>query len=246
MREFTHTLLYAKSSSTYLFVLCFGLLIALFGCSDTDDNKTSDSKTESYDFTNISNSTTAKISLQHVNNKIQLHITNTTNKQSMLSSNAVKLFAFFPKDCSMCMPTFIHINNLLHRSKNLQVFILSKQAIHANSYRDFPITLSQNLVNLVDTNNKLDLFLDSLKRTLNIEIRDYQAPLFILQDTHNNIIQSIEGAVLEEIFEQMITELLTQDNKIDSNKPDSSTTEKTPNNTLSQSAPSSTESLQSK
>ena len=130
--------------------------------------------------------------------------------------------------------------------KNLQVFILSKQAIHANSYRDFPITLSQNLVNLVDTNNKLDLFLDSLKRTLNIEIRDYQAPLFILQDTHNNIIQSIEGAVLEEIFEQMITDLLTQDNKIDSNKLDSNTTEKTPNNTLSQSAPSSTESLQSK
>ncbi len=52
--------------------------------------------------------------------------------------------------------------------------------------------------------------------------------------------------MLEEIFEQMITDLLTQDNKIDSNKLDSNTTEKTPNNTLSQSAPSSTESLQSK
>ncbi len=246
MREFTHNLLHTKLRKTYLFAFCFGLLIALFGCSDTDENTKSDSKIEAYDFTNTSNNTIAKISLQHANNKIQLQLTNTANKQSMLSSNAVKIFAFFPKECSMCMPTFIHINNLLHRSKDLQIFILSKQAIDANSYRDFPITLSQNLVNLVDTNNKLDLFLDSLKRTLNIEIRDYKAPLFILQDTNNNIIQSIEGAVLEEIFEQMVTELLTQENKTDSKKLDSNTTEKTPNNTLSQSAPSSTESLQSK
>lgn len=246
----SHNLLYKiKSYNIYFFALCLSLFIVLLGCSDTDENIKSDSQTETYDFTNINDDTRAELSLQHINNKIQLHVTSAGNKQSMLSSNAVKIFAFFPKDCNMCMPTFIHINNLLHRTKSLQVFILSKTPLHANNYRDFPITLNKGLINLVDTESKFDLFLDSLKRVLNIEIRDYKAPLFILQDTENNITQSIEGVVLEEVLEQIVAELLAKNdtpNSKQNNTSDPNTTRQVPNNTLSQTAPSSTKALESK
>lgn len=241
MRESIHNLLSIKSYNTYFFTLCFCMLITLFGCSNTDENTNNDNKLENYEFVNTNNNAIVNISLQHTNNHTQLHIINTIDKKSMLSNNSVKIFAFFPNDCNMCIPTLIHINNLLYRSKNLQVFILSKQTLNSNGYKDFPITLSYNLIELVDKNNKLDLFIDSLKRALNIEIRDYKAPLFILQDTKNNITQSIEGAVLEEIFEQTVAELLNRDSKTDSN-----ITQKKPNNTLSKTSPSNTETLKNK
>ncbi len=227
--------------------LCHAMLvliicITLFGCSDEQDNKTQHAKQkEYYEFINANNKEIVQITIQHTEGNVQLPMINKHNAQSILDNNKVKVIAFFPKECNMCMPTLIHLNNLLGRTKALQVIVLSEQALHANTYRDIPITLNTHIINLVDKDKKFGLFIDSLKRTLNIEIRDYKVPLFLLQDTQNNTTQSIEGAVLEEIFEQEITQLLAPNNATQDSH--NETKIQTPNNTLSQTAPSSINTL---
>lgn len=215
------------------YIMALFLIIMFIGCSDeVDEKEKSVNKTESYEMLYAKDKTATQITLQHSKNGIGL-LVQKQDKQSLLQDNAIKIIAFFPKDCSMCVPTLIHLNNLLNRNKFLQVVVISDKALHTSNYRDFPMALNTQIVNLVDVNKKFDLLLDSIKRALNIEIRDYKAPIFLIQDTSNVILQSIEGAVLEEIFEQIISQLLAQESM-----PDSKQNQQIPNNTLSQTAPS--------
>lgn len=219
----------------FKYIAILFVAIMLIACSDESDEKDKSVDTkESYEMLYAKDKTAVQIALQHNQDRTSLLIQK-QDKQSLLRDDAIKIIAFFPKECDMCMPTLIHLSNLLSRNKSLQVIAISNQALHTSGYRDFPMILNPQIINLIDVNKKFDLLLDSVKRALNIEIRDYKAPIFLIQDKHNVILQSIEGAVLEEIFEQIISQLLMQDGLLDS-KQDA----QIPNNTLSQTAPSST------
>lgn len=221
-----------------LFLLCAWAFVA---CSDESDTKTQVSKQEGYEFQNASNNEQVKILPKRIDDTMSLAITGAKD-MNLIAQDSVKIFAFFPKDCSACMPTFIHLNNLLGRIQPLQIFIISEQNLDKIVYKDFPITLNSKLINLTDSSNKLTLLLDSLKRSLNIEIRDYKAPIFFIQDTKNAIVWSGEGAVLEELFEFHIQNILhpATPPKSDENKERSI---QTPNNTLSTNAPRTTDDI---
>lgn len=222
------------------FAMAVFAFIMIIGCSDdSSEKKASIDNTEHYEML-YAKDKTAQITLQRTQNQAKevagqgmgLLIQKTQDKQSLLKDNAIKIIAFFPKDCSVCMPTLIHLSNLLNRNKSLQVIVISDHALHMSAYKDFPVSLNPQIINLVDVNKKFGLLLDSIKRALNIEIRDYKDPIFLIQDKHNVILQSIEGAVLEEVFDITISQILSQD--------DTEAKQVQPNNTLSQTAPAST------
>lgn len=221
----------------FKYIMIFCISVMLIGCSNESDEKDkSTNNNESYEMLYAKDKTAMQIILQHTSNNTGLLIQKAQDKQSLLRDNAIKVIAFFPNECNMCMPTLIHLSNLLSRNKFLQVFVISEQALHTSGYKDFPMVLNSQIINLVDVNKKSDLLLDSMKKALNMEIRDYKAPIFFIQDTHNVILQSIEGAVLEEIFEQTISQLLSQDNYKDSKQ-------NTQTNTLSKTTSNSTQPL---
>lgn len=218
----------------FKYIAILFVAIMLIACSNEDKKDKSVDTQERYEMLYAKDKTAVQIALQHNQDSTSLLIQK-QDKQSLLLDDAIKIIAFFPKECYMCMPTLTHLSSLLSRNKSFQVIVISNQALNTSGYRDFPMVLNPQIINLIDANKKFDLLLDSVKRALNIEIRDYKAPIFLIQDRHNVILQSIEGAVLEEIFNQIISQLLMQDGLLDSKQ-----NAQIPNNALSQTAPSST------
>ncbi len=178
-------------------------------CSDDkQDVANKDDKKDLYIFT--SNADKFAIEIKENGNEIQIPIINETTKNNILDGrNDAKILAIFPQDCSMCIPTLIHLSNLASRTRGLKVVVLSQSMINTKVYKDFLPQSSPRFPNLIASNKDFEFFIDSVKRALNIEIKDFKSPLFLLIDNNNNVVRSYEGAILEEIFEKDVSEILS-------------------------------------
>ncbi len=123
--------------------------------------------------------------------------------ESTPALKGMTIIAIFSKDCNMCNDILPHIANLTSRLDNVSALILRDEI---PLKKNFLIPKNAKITELVGMDNALSFMLDSIKRSLNIEIRDYDEPLLLLLDSSGTILRSYEGAVIEEILEIDINE----------------------------------------
>ncbi len=200
-----------------LSVILVSVILIFYGCSDENkDAKKVDNKQEVYNFE--SSKQDFLVEIKNVDNNIQIPIIDKKSGKNILEDNNVKIIAIFPINCNMCMPTLIHLSNLAARTKELKVIVLSQTELNNKLYKDFLPPSSPKFQDFISADKNFPFFIDSLKRNLNIEIKDFKSPLFLLIDNTNNVTRSYEGAILEEIFESDVNDILSISKKQDSNQ----------------------------
>ncbi|RDU65320.1 hypothetical protein CQA53_06495 [Helicobacter didelphidarum] len=198
-----------------VFLLCFSIIF--HACSDDLDSKEQVEQytQEIYLFQDLISHQVLKLQMQDSNNLTQIILQSQHNeKSSILEQNKITLFAIFPQNCNICSMILPHLNNLGSRFENLQIFILHQQENKQINMKDSLISQNLHFQNLIFTTQKnasnkdFTFFLDSLKRRLNVEIKNFNAPLFLMLDKNNFITQSYEGSIIEEMLENDIYMLL--------------------------------------
>ncbi|MWV63112.1 hypothetical protein DCO58_00590 [Helicobacter saguini] len=190
---------------------CVALLVYFLFSVDKKDSATTQEKVEKHIFIeskNIDSKADSKkdnifdINIQNSkqdSKKVLFNITSLSNNNAF--SNKPKVVMIYPKDCNLCSGITPHINNLARNHKDIDFIILNQKDIIESN-----ILLDKNIVftNLVETQNDLTFIIDSIKRKLNVERRDFNAPLALIVDKNGEILQMIEGAITEEMIESDI------------------------------------------
>lgn len=118
-------------------------------------------------------------------------------------NDRLKIVALFPTDCTSCISTLPHINNLATHYKDIPFIILNQSNVdYKNVFFDNNIYVK----NFVSQQNAFNSLIYSIKNNLKLEIRDTKSPLFLIIDKNNNIVKSIEGIATEEMLEYEITQ----------------------------------------
>ena len=132
--------------------------------------------------------------------------TQSTAQNSPKDTPKARIIALFSKDCKASSAILGHLNNLGFRLKDIDIFVLNerRENIGSNAF----LANNINVFNLYSGDNKFTFLLDSIKRKLNMEIKDFEAPIFLLLKGDNSVVKSIEGLVVEEILEIEIKEIL--------------------------------------
>ena len=204
------------------------VLVFVYGCdSNNTKEKSSDtSQQEGYFFKDEVSQSFFEFMLQKNKGDIELLMYDKANHNNTLQRGYIKIIAIFPHECTLCLPVLTHINRLSSQITQLQIIVLSEKEIQMKMYQDFLI-VSDTFHKLIATNDTFPLFVDYLKRSLNIEIQDFTAPFFLLVDNNNKIVRRYECTILEEVFEIDIGEIIynMEKNKQDfkHNKQDSMT-----------------------
>lgn len=198
------------SSKFYFSFIVIGYFLASFvliGCDNKTDNTTQESpKQEFFSFNNPSSHKNIELNIKQ--DTLQFPKQQAQEITNLFSSDSIKLLVFFPKDCVICQPLLAHINNLGSRFNNLHIIILSQENVDIKTYKDFLFSSHLFFDNFVATNQSFTLFLNALQSNLNFNLKSSQSPLFLLINQHNQVIKSYEGAILEEILEIDINEVL--------------------------------------
>lgn len=189
---------------------CVALLVYFVFLVDKKDSKVPQEKSEKYIFieskspdskhSKDAKDATFNINMQDSNpKKVIFNITYLQNNKPFSNNN--KVIFIFPKDCTLCVGITPHINSLSKSHKDIDFIILNqKDIIESNTLFDKNTTFT----NLVETQNNLTTLIDSIKRKLNIEIRDFHAPLVLFINKNGEISHTIEGAFTEEMIESQI------------------------------------------
>lgn len=179
-------------------IFCLILSVIFIACSDNKEEKV-ESKIEKYEF----------IESKQDSKKIIITLPNESKDSIRLKFEASlgdkpKILAFFSKDCKHCTDILPHINNLATTHKNAIIVALNQ---NGNTINDSTFLRQEYFLNLQEVNNAFFPLLDSIKRRLNIEIRDFNAPIFFILDKQDSILKSLEGLVTQEMLEYEIQKL---------------------------------------
>lgn len=187
------------------------LTILLAGCSS--DEKTSGD-------TSGAPSNTFNFNLSSTNENLALELRSRDDIAYPLGIDLGKdqiaspaLLAIFPPNCDLCLPMLTHLNNLASRTSKLRIVVISTQHLDSEGYEDLLSSTKQNLKILTGKEALLFSLVDSLKRRLNIEIREATYPFLLMLDSEGKVISSYEGPVLEEMLEAEVKALLIQNPK---------------------------------
>lgn len=189
---------------------CFLVLLAMaifIGCQTKDEESKDKQQYEFRQFNNTHTNKTIRLTIKKQESSpypLKIPIYNQENK----AVDKVVLLMFFPPDCNVCLPMLTHLNNLGSRIESLQIIVIATEHTNNKLYDDLLRTKEPNFWLLI--NNEASLFdlLDSIKRVLNIEIRDSKSPFLLLLDKQAKTVQSYEGPILEEILNNDILTLL--------------------------------------
>lgn len=190
---------------TYLLMLLALALIT--GCQTKEEESKETQQNGLIQFNNARTNQSINLTIKRQESSpypLKIQIYDKANK----AIDKIVLLLAFPPDCNVCLPMLTHLNNLGSRIESLQIIVLATEHINAKLYHDLLGTQEPNFWLLISNEALIFDLLDSIKRGLNIEIRDSKSPFLLLLDKQAQIIQSYEGPILEEILDSDILLLI--------------------------------------